>query len=207
MKLYAATPVRRTLQVLGDLLFIAWLVAWVLMGNVVHDATMELAGPGRQTAQVGTSLSQDFKDAGGVVDDIPLVGDQARAPFDKAADSADGLADAGRGMVHAVERLAFWLRLSVTLIPILAVAVFFLPLRWRFVRRATAGQRFIDAAPDLDLFALRALANQPMHVLARVHDDPAGAWRQRDPAVTRRLAELELRSDGLRPPRVDASRA
>lgn len=44
----------------------------------------------------------------------------------------------------------------------------------------------------------RALA---VHVLARVSDDPAGAWRDRDPAVIARLAELELRSVGLRPPR------
>ena len=57
-----------------------------------------------------------------------------------------------------------------------------------------------DAAEDLDLFALRALSRQPMHRLARISDDPAGAWRRRDPAVVRRLAELELRTVGLKPP-------
>ena len=44
------------------------------------------------------------------------------------------------------------------------------------------------------------LAGQPMHRLARISDDPAGAWRRRDAAVVRRLAELELRTVGLEPP-------
>jgi hypothetical protein len=38
-----------------------------------------------------------------------------------------------------------------------------------------------------------------MRTLAEVSDDPAGAWRARDPDVVRRLAELELADVGLRP--------
>ena len=61
-------------------------------------------------------------------------------------------------------------------------------------------QRFIDESADLDLFALRALARQPMHLLARISPDPAGAWRRSDPGVVRELALLELRTVGLHPP-------
>ena len=61
-------------------------------------------------------------------------------------------------------------------------------------------QRFLDEGADLDLFALRAMAHQPLHVLARVDPDPAGAWRRGEPDVVDRLARLELRSAGLRPP-------
>jgi hypothetical protein len=68
------------------------------------------------------------------------------------------------------------------------------------VRNATAGQRFLDSAADLDLFALRAMAHQPLHVLAGVSDDPAAAWRRQDPEVVRRLAALELKAAGLAPP-------
>jgi hypothetical protein len=75
------------------------------------------------------------------------------------------------------------------------------PGRLRFIREATAGLKFIDSADDLDLFALRALTNQPMRVLAKVSGDPAGDWRRRDPAVVRRLAELELKDVGLKPRR------
>jgi hypothetical protein len=99
--------------------------------------------------------------------------------------------------VTAVHRLAWVLGIAIATIPILTVGVFFLPVRWRFAREASAGARFVDAAEDLDLFALRALARQPMHVLAKVSDDPSGAWRARDREVVTALAALELRDCGL----------
>jgi len=205
MKLFADTPVRRTLQVLADLLFVTWLVLWVWIGMAVHDGTMELAGPARQTDSAATSMAEQLRDAGGQLGEAPLVGDELAVPFDRAADASDGLAAAGRDTVEAVEQLALLLGLSVALIPILIVSAIHLPLRWRFIREATAGARFIDASEDLDLFALRALTNQPMHVLGKISDDPAGAWRARDPDVVRRLAALELADAGLRPKNLPAA--
>lgn len=205
MKLFADTPVRRTAQVLADLFFVAWLVVWVWIGMAVHDGTLELAGPARQTDSAATSMAEQFRDAGSKLGEAPLVGDELAVPFDRAADASDGIAAAGRDTVSAVERLALLLGLSVALIPILIVAAIHLPRRWRFVREATAGARFIDTQEDLDLFALRALANQPMRVLARISDDPAGAWRTRDPEVVRRLAALELADVGLRPRKLPAA--
>lgn len=205
MKLYADRPGRRMGQLVVDLLFLLWLVVWVWVGGVVHDGTMELAGPARQTDESASAMASGLRDAGGRLDDVPLVGDEVAAPFDQAAEASDGIAAAGRSTVRAVERLAFWLGLSIALIPILVVTAFYLPPRLRFVREATAGARFIDAQEDLDLFALRALANQPMRVLARVSDDPAGAWRRRDAEVVHRLAELELREVGLKPRRRTAA--
>ena len=123
----------------------------------------------------------------------------AAAPFDKASEASGSLAEAGRAEVRAVERLAFWLGLSIALFPILVVLAGWLPGRVRFVREATAGQKFIDAEADEELFALRAMARQPMHVLARVSDDPVGAWRRGDRATTRALAALEMRDVGLTP--------
>ena len=85
--------------------------------------------------------------------------------------------------------------------PILIVGATWLVLRLRFVRRASAAQRFIDAEPDLDLFALRAMANQPMPRLAKISDDPAGAWRRGDLDVIHALAGLELADGGCAHPR------
>ncbi len=67
-----------------------------------------------------------------------------------------------------------WLGWAVALIPILMLLWFYLPSRIRFVRRASAGQRFLDSGADLDLFALRAMAHQPLHVLAGVVLRPGG---------------------------------
>ncbi|GAA1917909.1 hypothetical protein [Nocardioides hwasunensis] len=205
MKLYADAPARRLRQLVADVLVVAWLGLWVWIGMAVHDGTEQLAAPAQRTDSAATSMAEQFREAGGKLSGTPIVGDGLAAPFDKAADASEGLASAGRDTVTAVERLALLLGLSVALIPILIVTAIHVPLRWRFIREATAGARFIDAQEDLDLFALRALANQPMRVLATVSDDPAGAWRAKDPDVLRRLAELELADVGLRPRKLPGS--
>ncbi|WP_153505459.1 hypothetical protein [Cumulibacter manganitolerans] len=201
MRLYAATPVRRTRQIAGDLLLVGWVVLWIWLGNVVHDATMSLTTPGQQIDASATGLSKALNDAGDKLEGVPVVGDEVATPFNAARDAADGIADAGRNTADAVATLAFWLGLLIAAIPIVIWAAYYLPRRYRFARRASAGQRFIDSNADLDLFALRALATQPMHVLARIDDDPAGRWRAKDPEIIRALGELELKESGLRPPR------
>lgn len=200
MKPYADLPARRTRQIALDLLFFGWLVWWVWVGTTVHDATLALAAPAERTERAASSLADHLRDGADRLGDVPLVGDEAAEPVRSAAGSADEIAAAGARGVQAVESLAWQLGLVVAAIPIVVVAAFFLPARVRFVRAASAGQRFVDADSDLDLFALRALANQPLPALARISDDPAGAWRAGDQGVVRQLATLELRSHGLHPP-------
>ena len=200
MKLYADTSARFTAQLVADVLFVCWIIAWVWIGNVVHDGTVELAGPGHQITSSATGLADSMRGARDALGDLPVVGDSAAAPFDRASDASESLAEAGRAEVHAVEQLAFWLGLSIALIPILVVALRYLPSRARFVRDVGAAQRFVDGPADLEVFALRAIAHQPLHVLARVSDDPMTALRERDPVVIARLADLELRESGLTAP-------
>lgn len=197
MKLYADAPVRRTRQLLADVLFVIWLVLWVWVGHVVQHGTAELAGVGRQTDESATSLASGLTSAGDSLRDLPVVGGGVAEPFDQMSSASQALAEAGRSQVTAVNRLSWVLGISITLIPILTVGAFFVPMRWRFVREATAGARYIDAAEDLDLFALRAMARQPMYVLAKISDDPAGAWRAGDREIITALAALELRDSGL----------
>ncbi|NUS52106.1 MAG: hypothetical protein HOQ22_13840, partial [Nocardioidaceae bacterium] len=82
MKLYADGPVRRTRQVMGDLLLVLWAALWVRLAMVVHDATLALAAPGRKIADAGGGLAGRLRDAGSAVGDLPVVGDQARSPFE-----------------------------------------------------------------------------------------------------------------------------
>jgi hypothetical protein len=204
MKVYADSTPRFAAQLLADVLFVCWVIAWVWIGHTVHDGTLELAGPGDQTTESANGLADSMTEAGDFLSGVPVVGGGAAAPFDKAADASHALADAGQAEVRAVQKLAFWLGLSIAVIPILVVARGYVPGRVRFVRDATAAQRFVDGPADLELFALRALSRQPLHVLARVSDDPVAALRNGDQAVIARLADLELRDDGLRAPAVAA---
>jgi hypothetical protein len=205
MKFYADTSLRRSLQMLGDLLLVGWVYLWVQTAFTVRDATLRLAGPGEQISEAGSGLADQLRSAGQRVGDVPLIGDEVRAPFDGAGSAADRLAAAGDAQVSAVESLAFWLSLAVGAIPVLMALAVYLPLRWRFVREATAGRRFVESTDDLDLFALRAMAHQPLHRLARISDDPAGAWRRGEVDVVRRLAALELKDRGLAVPELPGS--
>ena len=200
MKLYADSPALRLRQLLTDAALVVWIVGWILLARALHEAVLLLAEPSQELSDGSAGLADRLRDAGSAVDGTPLVGDDLRAPLDDAGAAAERMASAGVAQVEAVEQLALWLSVTVAAIPVLLALAVHLALRWRFVREASAGQRFVDSATDLDLFALRALSNQPLHRLATVSPDPAAAWRNRDPSVVRRLAELELRSTGLTPP-------
>lgn len=200
MKLYSDITGRRLVQIAADLGVVLWVWLWVRIAMRVHETTLLLAEPGRRLEEAGSGFRGRMTDAGDSVSGLPLLEDRIATPFRSAAGVGADFETAGRDLVTAVERFALVLGLTTALAPILLVAGTWLLLRLRFVRRAGAAQRFIDADPDLDLFALRAMANQPMPRLAAVSQDPAGAWRRGDRDVVRALAVLELRESGLRPP-------
>lgn len=200
MKLYADTPARRTRQILADAFILVWVGVWVWLGRFVHDAIVPLRSPADSLTSAGKQVEGALTGAGQQAGRLPVVGDGLRDWLGQAARSGTSMQDAGTSMAQTVETTATVLGWVTALVPILAVGSLWLFLRSRFITRATTARRFIDANEDLDLFALRAMANQPMTALARVSPDPAGAWRRQDTEVVRALATLELRSEGLRPP-------
>jgi hypothetical protein len=200
VKLYADVPARRTRQVVGDVWLVAWSVLWIWVAVRLHELIMNLATPGLAIAEGATDLAGSITSAGESISSVPLVGETLGTPFDGMSDAALSIADAGQATADAVALLARFLSIALAVLAITSFAVFWVPFRIGFVRRATAAQRFVDANEDLDLFALRAMARQPLHVLARITDDPAGAWRRGDQPVINALAALELREEGLRPP-------
>jgi hypothetical protein len=170
------------------------------VGRLVHDTTLELAAPGETLQDAGAGFRDQMGRAGTAVGEVPLVGEQLSEPFQRAGSAGTTIEQAGTDLVTAVQQLALLLGWVTALVPILIVGMVWAFLRGRFIRRATAAQRYIDSAADLDLFALRAMATQPMAKLARISDDPTGAWRRREPETIHALALLELRDTGLRPP-------
>jgi hypothetical protein len=196
MRLYAAAPARCARQVLGDLMMLAWIAGWAWAGRATHDATLTLGQPGLATASAADEMAGRFHDVEGRIGGIPGVGDNLAAPFRGAASAAESLAAAGRSQAETVADVALLVGLAVFLVPVLLIAVLYVPFRVRFIRRATAARRFAGADPQL--LALRALANQPLRSLTRISDDPVAAWRSGDPSAVRQLADLELRSLGLK---------
>jgi len=200
VKLYSDVGSQRFGQVVGDLMLVGWIWLCVELGQLVFRVTNALGAPGRKAAEAGDGLAEDLRRMSEPIGKVPVVGDQLRSPVDGAAGAAGKLAEAGRDQAHAVEQLAYLLAGVTIGLPVLFALLIWMPRRIRFSRRASAARRFIDSAADLDLFALRAMANQPMHRLARISDDPVAAWREGDTEIITRLADLELRSTGLKAP-------
>jgi hypothetical protein len=197
MGIYASRPGRRAGQVLGDALVLAWVVSWAVVGVLADRTVSLLAGPARETARTAERIAGNFSDAAGQAAQVPGLGEQLRRPFDSASGSLGELIASADRTVVAIERVAALAGWLTFVIPVAVVLALWLPRRIRFHRRAKAAQTFLDSSADLDLFALRALAAQPMHVIARISPDPVAAWRAGDREVITRLAEVELHRSGL----------
>jgi len=200
MGIYAERPGRMVGQLLSDVFVLVWAVVWGLVGAFVNGTVERLATPARETAKTAGRLAHDFTDAAEQASRLPGVGDQLRRPFDSASTSMGSLVASADRQVAIIEQVALVAGWLAFLMPVSLVVALWLPRRIRFYRQAKASQHFIDSAADLDLFALRAMASQPLSVLATISDDPVRAWRSGDQVVINQLAEIELRRNGLRMP-------
>jgi hypothetical protein len=201
MGIYSTRPGRLAGQIFGDLFVLVWTVVWAGIGIFVNQVIGVLAIPARETARTASKLMDNMRDAAEQAARVPGVGEDLRRPFDAASVSLTNLIASANEQVASIERLALIGGWVVFAIPVAMVVALWLPRRVRFYRQAKASQAFLDSSADLDLFALRAMASQPLYVLAAVSDDPVKAWRTGDRHVIDELAAIELRRNGLRMPK------
>ena len=195
---YATTPGRLLAQLTSDSVVVVWTVVWVLVGLAVHSAVTSIAAVGRQLDDGATGVSDNLNSAGDSTDDVPLVGEALSKPLRAASRAALDIAGAGHSLDTTATWLAVVLGLAVAAPPILFVGLPWLVLRIRFFRRKWTALTLAATPAGEQLLALRALANRPLAKLAAVSIDPVGAWRRDDAIAIRGLANLELRSSGIR---------
>lgn len=198
MKLYSDYAGHRTRQIIIDVLAVAAIAAWAWLGYTVYSLVMNLADFGVQMEESGAGFKKTMVDISDNLSEIWLIGDGIKAPFDAASDAGSTLEQAGQAQQVAVQQLATGLGVGIAVLPILTILVFWLVPRIRFVRRAGTAKAMLKQGASIDLLALRALANQRISALSAIDPDVAGAWRRSDPDVLRTLANLELRSSGVR---------
>ncbi|MGO4958027.1 hypothetical protein ACTQ49_12305 [Luteococcus sp. Sow4_B9] len=163
----------------------------------MRDLVGSLAGPARQTAQTAGDLSEQMRSAGEHVGGIPGIGNGLGEPFGRLSEGLGQITEQSEQQVDLVQQLALATGWMTFLLPTLLALVLWLPRRLRFVRNAAAARNLVDADADLQLFALRAMANLPIDRLARITPDPVGEWQRGNADVIRRLAALELERTGL----------
>ena len=197
MSFYARPSPRMFRPIGADLFVLAWIVGWVLVGRALNALIRTIAEPSRAVVRAAQGVRDDMSDAAAQAAGIPAIGGQLRRPFDAAAGNLEQMAQSAQNQVVAIEHVAVAAGIVVAAIPIAVLVALWLPRRIRFFVTNRAARRFLDSQADLDLFALRALATQPLHVLGRISPDPVTAWRSGDREVIDRLADVELRRTGL----------
>lgn len=195
MKLYAETPKLLSHQALSDLGVLVWCAGWALVGRGLYRAIEALRVSGDAVERAGGGLADTLGDVAGRVGQVPVAGSRLQAPFRDAAGAATSLAEAGRSGSEAIHDVALWAGWLVAMLPIVLLTVIYLHHRYVWVREATAASRIRIDADDLQLFALRAVTNRPLHELVKATPDPAAALAAGDYQA---LAEIELRALGLR---------
>jgi hypothetical protein len=198
VKIYADRFPTAARQLLTDLIVVAWVYLSIRAAMWLHDLVQKLAVPGQKLEGAGGGLADNLADAGGKIGRVPVVGDDLTAPFEKAAAAARTVAEAGRDQQDLVGDLALALSLIALALPLGLVLLGWLPLRIRWIRRASAAAALRSAPAGRALLALRALATQPLRKLARIGPDVTEAWRRGDDSTMNALAALELRGLGLR---------
>lgn len=201
MKLYSDFAAQRTRQMTADIVALAIIAVSIAVGVFVFSTVNQLAQFGRQMQTAGADFRTSMTDVGARLGGVPLIGDGISAPFETASSAGDTLASAGQTQQDLVLQAAIALGVGVAALPILLVLLVWLVPRLRFIKRASSTKALLRRGPDTtDLLALRALTNQRVAVIARVAPDALSAWRRGDPEVMRQLADLELRSLGIRLP-------
>jgi hypothetical protein len=200
MRFYAERPGRAGLQLLADLLAVGWIWLTVFVARTVHDFVLALQGPARTLAGAGESVRGAFENAARTASTVPFVGDDLARALGTGTGAGDSLVAAGQEQIEAIARIAFGTTVATALLGAMPVLFLWLPLRLRYARLARSA--VTARAVDSDLLALRAITRRPVRSLLRVSPDPASSWRRDDRAVVHELAALELRSLGLRAPRV-----
>ena len=198
MTLYSDFGPRRTRQIIGDVVALAAIGAWVWLGILVYQLVENLSAFGVQMEEAGAGFKETMIEVGDTLGGIPLIGGGIRAPFDGASGAGGALEAAGQSQQVAVNQLATGLGLGISVLPIVMILVLWLTPRIRFARRSGRARAIVRSGAGIDLLALRALATQKISALESVDPDAMAAWRRGDEKVMRELAQLELKSSGVR---------
>lgn len=198
MQLYADHAPRRVRQLTGDVTALAFIALWITLGVWIYQLISAFQQLGIQMQEAGAGFKSTMVELGDTLGALPFIGSGIRVPFDGASDAGAALESAGQSQQDTVLATATAVGVVIAVVPIVLVLLLWLLPRLRFARRATEAKNLVSAPGGADLLALRALSTHKLAELAEIAPDAVSLWRAGDPATIARLAQLQLRSLGVR---------
>jgi Flp pilus assembly pilin Flp len=202
VRYYPELPAQRSRAILGDVVVVALVALFAWLGFTVNDTFDDLASLGRGVEEAGNSVQGGFEDAGGVLADVPILGDELDDAFTEVGEQTGGntaeLGAQGESAVEDTARLLGWVTFAL---PTLVVLLWTVPRRVARVRKLTVTGRVLGDAPNAErrrLLAMRAAFGLPYETLLAHTPDPIGALAEGDYEP---LVAALYEDAGMRPPR------
>lgn len=183
LKLYPDLARPRWRTILADLAVLAGVIGALALGRAVYRAILTLdviattaISDGQQAGLALSRLTQDIAT-------LPLVGATLQADLSPVQRIPRTLTATGYREAHAIDHLAALSGIVVAVVPLLVLAVTYLPWRVRTVRMLSALDhmlRELDThahASAIEALAGRALYTLPYAWLVDYTPDPLGDWR------------------------------
>jgi hypothetical protein len=117
MMLYADRRGIASRQFVSDVGVLVWVGFWSWVATKVYGLVETHAVPGKKLEDAATGLAGGLSDAGDKVGNVPSVGSALAAPLDRAASSAQSLAEAGREQQQSVHQLAIVIVVALLFVP------------------------------------------------------------------------------------------
>jgi len=197
MQLYAADPVRRVRQVLVDVVTVALIIVFVVLGRAVGASIAALGAVGQRVQEAGSGFRSTMSSAARRLEDLPFAGQAVGAPFRKASEAATTLADAGADQQAAAEHTALLVGIVVAVLPTLVLLVVWARRRGGFIRRAAEVRALLRTPLGVEALAAQALAHARASQLRDLDPAIADRWRAGERAAVEQLAAVALRGAGV----------
>jgi hypothetical protein len=178
-----------------DLVVIAYIVLWVVLGLLLGYDISRQAGLARQVERVGVSL-RETGEAFASLSALPLVGDDIAEIADSVTASGAEVERSGIESRESISEMSWLVGAAVVLVPVLILLPVYVPMRLAWRREVATIRRALSAGDPAvaRVLALRALGATPYDRLVEAEADP---WRALQSGEVSRLAAVELERLGL----------
>lgn len=205
IKIWSELPVARAKEQVADVATLIWVLFWGSIVLRLFQFLASFAEAGRTIRSGGDQMIQSGRDLGASLAGVPLVGSELR-DIARNAFAAPGqpLSEFGSQLEQFIVVVSAVLALLLALVTLVPWLSRYLPWRWERLRRLLAARRAIRTGPAAvdasteRILAMRAVSRLDYSTLLGYTPDPLGDWAN---GRHDRLAEAELASVGLRPPR------
>src|SRR5256714_6222352 len=170
--------------VVADLAAVLWVATWLYAGDLVYHGVMMLSTIANGVITVGQQVNDAVSHVQQAVGRLPLVGPALGDDLNPLHGVPHAVITRGRQELQAIHHLALLLGVVVAGVPLLAMALIYLPLRQRKARGFRSLARIVRqpganaVSATMQVLAARALYTLPYDRLLRYSRDPIGEWRE-----------------------------